>query len=147
MCEVSILPEDRWGRGPERRPPKFQGRPRGGRWERRGERGGPRELRPRPLGDKCNPLCPFFRCARNALRIKTEYFKGRPIRVAYCELAGDRCIGASCKFAQCAKNALLPDGRCGFVVNQKKRPVKDFEEELRELEESEKKFRFRDDYF
>jgi hypothetical protein len=131
-------------RGPrDRRPPRFRDKPYTGR----GRQETTRELRPRPLGDKCNPLCPFFRCAKNALRIKTEYFKGRPIRVAYCELAGDKCIGAQCRYAQCAKNALLPDGRCSFALGRQRKPVKDFEEELRELEETEKKFRFREDYF
>ncbi len=108
---------------------------------------GPRgkQPRPRPLGDKCNPLCPFFRCSKNALRITTEQYKGRIIRVPFCSWIGDKCIGASCRFAYCEKRAMLPDGRCAFAVRQQK--TKDFEEELREMEREERKFRFRDDYF
>ncbi|MEB3844285.1 MAG: hypothetical protein LRS48_01220 [Desulfurococcales archaeon] len=104
-----------------------------------------RQPKPRPIGDKCNPLCPFFRCSRNALRITTEQFKGRIIRVPFCSWIGDKCIGAQCRFAYCEKKAMLPDGRCAFAVG-KKREEKDFEEDLREIEEEEKKYRFKD-YF
>lgn len=117
-------------RGPRR------GRPPSGR--------GDREPRPRPLGDKCNPLCPFFRCGKNALRIRTERYRGRPIRVAWCEWIGDKCIGPSCKFASCAKNALLPDGRCAFALE--KRRIRDFEEDLEDIERESRKFGF-EDYF
>ncbi|MCE4625254.1 MAG: hypothetical protein F7C35_05240 [Desulfurococcales archaeon] len=127
--------ERRRGRGP--RGPR---RPRGP-----SEYRGHRELRPRPLGDKCNPLCPFFRCTKNALRIKTEYFRGRPMKVAYCEWIGDKCIGASCKFAACERNAMLPDGRCSFAI-RRRAPQKDFEEELLEMEKDEAKFKFKDFY-
>lgn len=90
------------------------------------------QLKPRPIGDRCNPLCPFFRCQKRALRIATEQYKGRPIRVAMCAWIGDKCIGASCRFAYCDKRAMLPDGRCALAVKSKK--AKDFEEELMELE-------------
>jgi len=132
------LRESRWERA--RRTPR--------RYDERRDRGRDRprgELRPRPLGDRCNPLCPFFKCAKNALRIRIERYRGRTIRVAWCEWIGDKCIGTACKYASCAKNALLPDGKCAFAVRRKP-PEKDFEEELAELEKESKKFGF-EDYF
>ncbi len=107
--------------------------------------GGRREPRPRPLGDKCNPLCPFFRCSKRALRITTETFRGRPMKVAMCAWIGDKCIGPSCRFAYCEKRAMLPDGRCAFAVRA--RSQKEFEEELREIEEEAKKFGVDEEYF
>jgi len=98
-------------------------------WRRSPEK---RQLRPRPIGDRCNPLCPFFRCQKRALRIVTEQYKGRPIKVAMCAWIGDKCIGASCRFAFCEKRAMLPDGRCALAVKAKR--GKEFEEELMEME-------------
>jgi len=124
--------------------PRRGGRPgRPSRFQGRGEREA-RDLKPRPLGDRCNPLCPFFRCGKNALRIKTENYRGRPLRVAWCDWIGDKCIGTKCKYASCAKNALLPDGRCAFAIRRQK--VRDFEEELEDLERESRKFGF-EDYF
>ncbi len=119
----------------------FRGRARGG-----GRHGGRREPRPRPLGDKCNPLCPFFRCSQRALRITTETFRGRPIKVAMCAWIGDKCIGASCRMAYCEKRAMLPDGRCAFAVRAKT-VQRDFEEDIMELEKEAKKFGIDEDYF
>ena len=90
------------------------------------------EPKPRPIGDRCNPLCPFFRCAQKALRITTEHYRGRPVKVAMCSLVGDRCVGAQCRFAYCEKRAMLPDGRCAFAVEAKAKAMKSFEEELKE---------------
>lgn len=98
-------------------------------WRRSPEK---RQPRPRPIGDRCNPLCPFFRCQKRALRIVTEQYKGRPIKVAMCAWIGDKCIGASCRFAFCEKRAMLPDGRCALAVKAKR--GKEFEEELMEME-------------
>ncbi len=95
-----------------------------------GERAGPkREPKPMPIGDRCNPLCPFFRCAKKALRINREFYRGRPIRMAMCNWIGDKCVGAECRFAFCEKRAMLPDGRCAFAVKGKK--MGEFEEELK----------------
>jgi len=126
------------------RPPR---RPRQGRGpDRRDDYGrGRKSLRPRPLGDKCNPLCPFFRCSKRALRIGTEQYKGRSLRVAMCAWIGDKCIGPSCRFAYCEKRAMLPDGRCALAVKASKQ--KDFEEELMEVEKESKKFGYMDEYF
>ncbi|MGC9071926.1 MAG: hypothetical protein ACP5HK_04445 [Acidilobus sp.] len=90
------------------------------------------EPKPKPIGDRCSPLCPFFRCAQKALRFTTEYYRGRPVKVAMCALVGDRCVGTQCRFAYCEKRAMLPDGRCAFAVEAKARAMKSFEEELQE---------------
>jgi len=90
-----------------------------------------RELRPRPIGDKCSPLCPFFKCLKGALIIRTEYYRGRPIKVPICSWTGDRCIGPKCRYAYCEKHAMLPDGRCAFAVQARAKRQVDFEEELK----------------
>ena len=90
------------------------------------------EPKPKPIGDRCNPLCPFFRCGQKALRITTEYYRGRPVKVAMCAIVGDRCVGTQCRFAYCEKRAMLPDGRCAYAVEAKSRLTKSFEEELQE---------------
>lgn len=123
---------------PGPKPPRGPGGPRG-----RGRGPGPRgEPRPRPIGDKCNPLCPFFKCLKKALIVRTEYYRGRPIRVPMCSWIGDKCIGAKCRYAHCEKHAMLPDGRCAFAV-QSRRKMADFEEELRatnKIDELEEEF-------
>lgn len=88
-----------------------------------------REPKPMPLGDKCNPLCPFFKCGKKALRISRDHYRGRTFKTAMCAWIGDKCIGATCRFAYCEKRAILPDGRCAFAVRS--RQETDFEEELR----------------
>ncbi len=125
------------GRGTQGRPPLSPqhraSRPyANGPQARTGEQAQLAEPRPKPLGDKCNPLCPFFRCAQNALRITTAHYRGRPVKVAICSLVGDRCVGPQCRFAYCEKRAMLPDGRCAFAVEGRSKPMKSFEEELQE---------------
>ncbi|ADL18443.1 hypothetical protein ASAC_0035 [Acidilobus saccharovorans 345-15] len=90
------------------------------------------EPRPKPIGDRCNPLCPFFRCGQRALRVSVEHYRGRPVKVAMCSLVGDRCVGTQCRYAYCEKKAMLPDGRCSFAIESRARQVKSFEEELKE---------------
>ncbi len=94
--------------------------------------------KPMPIGRKCNPLCPYFRCSKKALVIKTEFFKGRQRKIAYCRWIGDTCIGASCQYAYCALRALLPNGDCMFAVQAEKKKTKDMFEELKESELDEK---------
>ncbi|MDP8003245.1 MAG: hypothetical protein RAK17_03580, partial [Caldisphaera sp.] len=55
-----------------------------------------------------------------------------PIKVAMCAWIGDKCIGASCRYAYCEKKAMLPDGRCAFAVENQPKKMKSFEEELNE---------------
>ena len=117
----------------------------------RPKRQGPRrgEPRPRPIGDKCNPLCPFFVCSYKALQVTTTFYRGRQVRVAMCKWIGDKCIGSQCRYASCAKHAMLPDGRCQFAVEARARTarrLKDFEEELRELEREARSRREFEDY-
>ena len=59
----------------------------------------------------CNPLCRFFRCAKNALD-----FKRNP---PWCNWVNAPCIGYKCPYAKCAQMKLLPDGRCGLFVKRK----------------------------
>ncbi|ADI32431.1 hypothetical protein [Staphylothermus hellenicus] len=95
-----------------------------------------RKAYPMPKGDKCNPLCPFFVCTRNALVIVTKSYRGKIRKVAFCRLTGSECIGAECKFASCRINALLPDGRCAKALEKKTRKTTD-KELFREMEEIE----------
>ena len=129
---------------PQRRPPRPPRPPRGPRPP------GAREPPPRPIGDKCNPLCPYFRCLKNALTVTQTYYRGRPVKVPMCTWIGDKCIGPSCRFASCAKHAMLPDGRCPFAIQAKSRTarrMKDFEEELREMEEEAKRMGEFEEYY
>lgn len=105
--------------GPPRRP------------RERGERGG--KPRPMPLPDgRCNPLCPYFRCLKNALTVVRKPSHGKMHRVAYCRWIGDECIGGSCQYAACALKALLPDGTCLYAKEkgQKETRIEDLESEI-----------------
>ncbi|MEB3825457.1 MAG: hypothetical protein LRS47_02170 [Desulfurococcales archaeon] len=85
---------------------------------------------PKPAGDMCNPLCPYFRCSKKALLITTEHYRGQPIKEAYCRWIGDKCIGAQCQYAYCALQKMLPDGRCGWALERRQQSRREFEEEL-----------------
>ena len=100
----------------------------------------PEELKPIPIGKKCNPLCPFFRCGNRALTVMTKYESGKPVRIAFCRWIGDNCIGYQCQYAYCDRKALLPDGTCAFAVReeQEKKKTKDYLEELAEERMDEK---------
>jgi hypothetical protein len=87
-----------------------------------------REATPQPINGKCNPLCPFFWCAKRAYQIRRDPRTGR--RYVYCTWIGDECIGASCQYASCKLNYLLPDGSCAYARKQEKRTSKDMLEEL-----------------
>lgn len=91
----------------------------------------------------CIPTCGLFRCSKGALVIKTEYYRGKPVRVAYCRWIGDKCIGWKCQFAYCERRALLPNGKCGLAIRMAEGKVKgkDMLEEIRELEIESKKFK------
>ena len=91
-----------------------------------------REAKPSPRGEHCDPSCPLFRCAKNALMLKLENGKV----VAYCSWVGDNCIVASCQYASCAAKNMLPDGRCLHALRGRERKTSDsFEAEIeRELE-------------
>ena len=52
------------------------GRPQGRKFE------DDKEPSPLPLGDQCNPLCPFFRCSKKALKIDKKYVRASSRRSA-----------------------------------------------------------------
>ncbi len=78
-----------------------------------------RELKPMPIGRRCNPLCPFFRCSKRALVEVNKVVKGHVQKVAMCRWIGDQCLGAKCQFSFCERRAMLPDGSCAFAVKFK----------------------------
>ncbi|NAZ26655.1 MAG: hypothetical protein GU348_00690 [Thermogladius sp.] len=86
-----------------------------------------------PIDDKCNPLCPLFKCARNALFVTTKSYRGRTFKVAMCRLTGGECIGGECQYASCRINSLLPNGKCAKALEKKVKPLSD-EELFREIQ-------------
>ncbi|HDH06866.1 MAG TPA: hypothetical protein ENF87_00690 [Thermoproteales archaeon] len=88
------------------------------------------EAKPMPINGKCNVLCPLFRCSKGAYTLRIDQKGGRVI--AYCRWVGDECIGYKCKFAYCARKALLPDGKCKLAFQRKE------SEELDIVKEAEK---------
>jgi len=60
----------------------------------------------------CSPNCPFFRCARRALRRN----KGR----AWCTYTNDFCVGYKCNYAVCIRNRLLNNGLCGLSIKRRR---------------------------
>ena len=59
----------------------------------------------------CFPACEFFRCGQRSL-----FFKGK---VAWCKFADDECVVKTCKYVQCVRGKMLPDGICGLTVKAK----------------------------
>ncbi|MGC8982448.1 MAG: hypothetical protein ACP5KA_01635 [Desulfurococcaceae archaeon] len=92
---------------------------------------------PQPIGERCNPLCPFFVCGKHAMFVVNRPFKGRMIRVAQCRLTGGDCINGDCQYASCKLNALLPDGRCAKALEKKRSVISDEElfRQMRKFEE------------
>lgn len=66
----------------------------------------------------CTPLCPYFRCAKNASVVTTKFYRGKPRKVILCRWTGDLCIGSQCQYAYCTKRAMLPDGSCGLELRE-----------------------------
>ncbi len=84
---------------------------------------------PRPAKDgKCSPLCPLFWCGRRAYRIRIDRNSGR--KYVFCEWIGDECIGASCQYASCKGNYLLPDGSCGWFKQRERKEKEDMFKEI-----------------
>ncbi len=94
------------------------------------------QQKPMPIGDKCNPLCPYFRCSKRALVYVNKVVKGHVQKVAMCRWIGDECLGPKCQYAYCELGALLPDGRCAYAVKFKKSG----DEFFQELEKENKEF-------
>lgn len=97
------------------------------------------EPKPMPLGEKCNYLCPFFRCNKKALNIQKKYIKGTPQKIGYCMWVGDICISGECQYAYCEKRALLPGNKCAFAI--KRVETEDMEKELKREEEYDSKMK------
>ncbi len=93
------------------------------------------EPKPMPLGEKCNYLCPYFRCNKKALMITMKYMKGNPYKVGFCRWAGDVCITGDCQYAYCEKRALLPGNKCAFAMRRSN--GEDIEKELEKREDFE----------
>lgn len=66
------------------------------------------ELKPMPIGNMCNAVCPLFRCTKRVLTIKL--INGKPN--AFCTWVNDTCISYKCQYASCFQRYLLPDGKC-----------------------------------
>ncbi len=98
------------------------------------------EPKPMPLGDKCNYLCPYFRCNKRALSIQIKYVKGTPQKIGFCRWVGDTCIAGECQYAYCEKRALLPGNKCAFAIN-KKETVEEIEQELEREDDIENKIK------
>jgi len=81
------------------------------------------------VAKKCTPLCPHFKCTKQALVYRVE--GGR--KIAFCRWAGDLCKGYKCNFAICERHSLLPDGTCGLTIRVKR--SRSIEEEAKILEE------------
>lgn len=99
------------------------------------------EPKPLPLGDKCNYLCPYFRCNKKALSIQVKYVKGTPQKLGLCRWVGDTCITGDCQYAYCEKRALLPGNKCAFAVSKKVEEEEAIEREFKKVEEEEAKLR------
>ena len=84
-------------------------------------------IAPQPLGDKCNPLCPLFKCNRNAFFVINKPFRGRAMKTAQCRLTGSDCIGGECQYASCGINSLLPNGKCAKALEKKTSHISDEE--------------------
>jgi len=105
-------------------------------WRRKTERREPIEkqkIEPKPINGKCNPLCPLFWCGKRAYQPRRDRVTGRLF--VFCTWIGDECIGASCQYAGCRMNYLMPDGSCGWVkqksMETKRKEIFDeFEEDI-----------------
>jgi len=94
-------------------------------------------LEPRPSSDgKCSPLCPLFWCSKRAYRIRKDFNSGR--KYVFCEWIGDECIGASCQYASCKGNYMLPEGYCAWIKQKNSVKSVDLFDELEREELDEK---------
>lgn len=59
---------------------------------------------------RCWPRCVSFKCAK-----KSILYRGHAV---WCSWLNDACAGPSCSYAQCVRNKLLPDNRCGLVIRR-----------------------------
>ncbi len=64
----------------------------------------------------CYIRCRSFQCAKRALTSRQG--------MSWCKYADDACDIKTCKFAQCVKSKLLPNGVCGLSVKQRTVDIK-----------------------
>ncbi|MBS7631861.1 hypothetical protein KEJ47_09915 [Candidatus Bathyarchaeota archaeon] len=76
------------------------------------------------MGDRktCFQRCEYFRCGQRALILR-----GKSL---WCRFADDECEPKTCKYAQCVRGRLLPDGVCGLAI-----PVKSIDLSVEDIEE------------
>jgi hypothetical protein len=64
-----------------------------------------------PAPEPCFNGCTFFKCSQGHFSIKEN--------TGWCRLVDDNCTPETCKFTQCMKGKLLPNGTCAFTVKTK----------------------------
>jgi hypothetical protein len=72
-------------------------------------RGPPRYDAPAP--EPCFNGCTFFKCSQGHFSVRES--------TGWCRLVDDKCTPETCKFTQCLKGKLLPNGTCAFTVKTK----------------------------
>ncbi|MGC9147923.1 MAG: hypothetical protein ACP5GI_00530 [Sulfolobales archaeon] len=97
------------------------------------------EIEPKPIGIYCNPLCPYFRCAKRALTYKTIGAGAGTKIIAFCNWVGDQCIAGACQYAFCEKRYLLPGNRCLYAIEREKKKTSG--DMFRELDQEEREAR------
>jgi hypothetical protein len=64
-----------------------------------------------PAPEPCFDGCTFFKCSQGHFSVREN--------TGWCRLVDDKCTPESCKFTQCMKGKLLPNGTCAFTVKTK----------------------------
>ncbi|RLF13845.1 MAG: hypothetical protein DRJ66_07110 [Thermoprotei archaeon] len=109
---------------------------------------------------KCDPRCPYFRCLKKSLKFVTKDGRILPPRAIaninpttvepWCMWANDVCSGYRCKYVNCIKHALLPDGTCALSVRTRttgrsiEEEAKAFDKEYLSLKDKLKHLRIRE---
>ena len=101
-------PPNRVGRFTKTKAPSREYRLRG---SSKAEESGRQIPQPTPLNGNCTPLCPLFWCNKRAYQPRRG---SSGEKIVFCRWIGDECIGASCQYAGCKGNYLLPNGNCAW---------------------------------
>jgi hypothetical protein len=64
-----------------------------------------------PAPEPCFNGCTFFKCSQGHFSVREN--------TGWCRLVDDNCTPETCKFTQCLKGKLLPNGTCAFTVKTK----------------------------
>jgi hypothetical protein len=73
-----------------------------------------------PAPEPCFNGCTFFKCSQGHFSVREN--------TGWCRLVDDKCTPETCKFTQCLKGKLLPNGTCAFTVKTKTVAVRPREE-------------------